>query len=242
MSKHWNPGTNARPLRFGRARREWTRAQDYWQSTAAHRRIPDSAKAGLVLVAAACIGAGIGIYQVAGPSDVFESDPSVDWNAVESAPAEKPVETVIPQVKADPADAEWASRAGGPSSPSTGSGRTVEAVRASFGSCKWGGGTDCVVDGDTFYIGGQKVRIAGIDAPETHDYRCPSELQLGDQAASQLQALLNLGGVTMTGVDRDRDAYGRLLRNVSVNGQDVGEALIASGVAREYGSGRRSWC
>ena len=105
-----------------------------------------------------------------------------------------------------------------------------------------GWGTNCVVDGDTIYLNGAKVRIAGIDAPETHDYRCASELALGERAASELQALLNSGAVTMTIIDRDRDKYGRLLRNVSVNGQDVGEALISAGLAREYGGGRRSWC
>jgi micrococcal nuclease len=115
-------------------------------------------------------------------------------------------------------------------------------VSAIFGSCKWGGGTNCVVDGDTFWIAGQKVRIADIDAPETHDYRCASELALGDRATAQLKALLNSGAVTMTSIDRDRDVYGRLLRNVSVNGRDVGEELISAGVARAYAGGRRPWC
>jgi micrococcal nuclease len=46
----------------------------------------------------------------------------------------------------------------------------------------------------------------------------------------------------MIRIDRDRDRYGRLLRNVAAGGQDVGEAMISAGVAREYGSGRRSWC
>lgn len=46
----------------------------------------------------------------------------------------------------------------------------------------------------------------------------------------------------MTGIDRDRDKYGRLLRNVLVNGQDVGETLISAGVARAYAGGRRPWC
>ena len=55
-------------------------------------------------------------------------------------------------------------------------------------------------------------------------------------------ALLNSGALTMTSIDRDRDSYARLLRNVAVSGQDVGEAMIASGVARAYGNGRRSWC
>ena len=86
------------------------------------------------------------------------------------------------------------------------------------------------------------MRIAGIDAPETHDYRCRSELKLGERTARDLQALLNSGAVTMTSIDRDRDSYGRLLRNVRVNGRDVGETLVAEGVARAYAGGRRPWC
>jgi endonuclease YncB( thermonuclease family) len=115
-------------------------------------------------------------------------------------------------------------------------------VTASFGYCFAGGGTNCVVDGDTFYIGGQKVRIAGIDAPETHDYDCESELALGDRATEKLQALLNSGAVTMSGIGRDRDVFVRLLRNVQVNVVDVGAAMVGAGVARVYGGGRRSWC
>jgi endonuclease YncB( thermonuclease family) len=57
-----------------------------------------------------------------------------------------------------------------------------------------------------------------------------------------LQALLNSGAVTMSGIGRDRDVYGRLLRNVQVNGADVGAAMVGAGVARVYGRGRRSWC
>jgi micrococcal nuclease len=115
-------------------------------------------------------------------------------------------------------------------------------VRASFGYCYSGGGMNCVVDGDTFYIEGAKVRIADIDAPETHPPRCQYEAQLGNQATEKLHALLNSGAVTMTGIDRDRDVYGRLLRNVSVNGADVGEAMVSAGVAREWGGRREPWC
>lgn len=91
-------------------------------------------------------------------------------------------------------------------------------------------------------VNGDKVRIAGIDAPETHPPRCADEARLGNDATERLQALLNSGAVTMTSIDRDRDVYGRLLRNVAVDGEDVGETMISAGVAREYGSGRRSWC
>jgi endonuclease YncB( thermonuclease family) len=58
----------------------------------------------------------------------------------------------------------------------------------------------------------------------------------------RLQALLNSGAVTMTSIERNRDVYGRLLRNVSVDGQDVGERLVSAGLARAYAGGRRPWC
>jgi endonuclease YncB( thermonuclease family) len=170
-------------------------------------------------------------------------DSPIEWNEVQEAPKPLP----------DVPDEAWRKRSVEQDGPSTSSGtaerdwvpdqvRGSGAVTASFGYCKWGGGTNCVVDGDTFYINGDKVRIAGIDAPETHDNRCESELALGNQATEKLHALLNSGAVTMTSIDRDRDVYGRLLRNVSVNGQDVGGTMVSAGVAREYGSGRRPWC
>src|SRR5688572_22909093 len=56
-------------------------------------------------------------------------------------------------------------------------------IEAEFGLCHEGGGRNCVVDGDTVWIAGDKVRIAGIDAPETHEPKCPREAELGRRAA-----------------------------------------------------------
>jgi len=111
-----------------------------------------------------------------------------------------------------------------------------------FGYCPYGGGTNCVVDGDTFYFGQAKVRIAGIDAPETHPPRCAAEARLGDAATHRLRDLLNSGEITLSSIDRDEDVYGRKLRNVAVGGADVGAALIGAGLARDYAGRRRSWC
>jgi len=111
-----------------------------------------------------------------------------------------------------------------------------------FGTCPYGGGMNCVVDGDTFYFGRDKVRIAGIDAPETHPPRCAAEARLGDAATHRLRDLLNSGEITLSSIDRDEDVYGRKLRNVAVGGADVGAALIGAGLARDYAGGRRSWC
>ena len=76
-----------------------------------------------------------------------------------------------------------------------------------FGFCPYGGGMNCVVDGDTFYLGRQKIRIANIDAPETHPPRCAEEARLGEAATDRLRGLLNSGDVTLSGIGRDEDVY-----------------------------------
>ena len=114
--------------------------------------------------------------------------------------------------------------------------------RMAFDYCHVGGGYNCVVDGDTIWLRGQKIRIADIDAPETHDYRCPSEQELGNRATKRLHALLEGGSITLEPIDRDEDRYGRKLRRVLVDGRNVGDTLVSEGLAREYGAGRQPWC
>ena len=114
--------------------------------------------------------------------------------------------------------------------------------RLHFGLCVWGGGEDCVVDGDTIYLHHVKIRIAGIDAPETHDFKCPAEKALGDRATERLQQLLNSGAVSLSAIDRDEDDYGRKLRNVAVDGRDAGDVLVSEGLARPYRGFKMGWC
>ena len=66
-----------------------------------------------------------------------------------------------------------------------------------FTMCHSGGGTNCVVDGDTFRMSGEKIRIADIDTPETHPARCAREAELGKAATHRLHALLNSGTVSL---------------------------------------------
>jgi endonuclease YncB( thermonuclease family) len=54
--------------------------------------------------------------------------------------------------------------------------------------------------------------------------------------------LLNSGEIETTRVSQDLDRYGLLLRSVSVNGKDVGQAMMDAGVARGIGDLTRSWC
>lgn len=127
--------------------------------------------------------------------------------------------------------------------PGTSAAEAPPPLRASFGFCHDGGGADCVVDGDTFRMGAMKIRIADIDTPETHPARCAREAELGAAATRRLHALLNGGAIALAPIDRDADRYGRKLRLVLVDGVNVGDTLIAEGLARPYEGGRRAgWC
>jgi endonuclease YncB( thermonuclease family) len=116
------------------------------------------------------------------------------------------------------------------------------AVGAAFGFCHSGGGRDCVVDGDTFRMGGERIRIADIDAPETHPPRCAREADLGGKATRRLHALLNAGPITLESADRDEDRYGRKLRIIVRDGESLGEILVTEGLAHRWSGSRRPWC
>lgn len=85
-----------------------------------------------------------------------------------------------------------------------------------------------VTDGDTFRLSGLgvAVRVWGLDAPERK--------QRGGSAATKaLRDLID--GHTLTCLERGNDRYRRVVGQCFLeNGQDIAEAMIAAGVAREY--------
>jgi endonuclease YncB( thermonuclease family) len=111
-----------------------------------------------------------------------------------------------------------------------------------FGLCSQGGLRNCVQSGDSFYLGGKTVRIAGVEAPQLYGAACPREAELGRASAVKLQQILNSGELELNRTDEDLDRYGLLLRNVSVDGASVAEAMVAARLAREIGDSTRSWC
>jgi endonuclease YncB( thermonuclease family) len=113
---------------------------------------------------------------------------------------------------------------------------------AHFAACSGPVRRNCVVDGDTFWYGGNKIRIADINTPETSEPQCDREAELGERATRRLTQLLNAGPFSLEPVDRDRDRYGRLLREVTRGGQSLGAALEAEGLAEHWRGRRGSWC
>ena len=94
-----------------------------------------------------------------------------------------------------------------------------------------------VVDGDTFEVeGGRKVRILGVDTPETVDPRKAVEC-FGKEASSKTKSLLDGKTVILQKDISETDKYGRLLRYVFLpleNGQIlfVDDFLIREGFAK----------
>lgn len=110
---------------------------------------------------------------------------------------------------------------------------------AAIDLCGSGKRITCVVDGDTFWLQGEKIRIEGLDAPEISEPKCRTEGALGLQSRDMLRGILSSGDISIRRNGSDR--YGRTLASVYVNGHDVADSVIRAGLGREY-RGRRSWC
>jgi len=109
---------------------------------------------------------------------------------------------------------------------------------------KCGGGKriTCVVDGDTFWLKGEKYRAMGYDTPEPTTNICGGERErrLAAQATARFMELLNTTRITLE--RHGRDKYGRTLAVVRSDGKLVGDILISEGLARRYPDGREFWC
>lgn len=85
-----------------------------------------------------------------------------------------------------------------------------------------------VIDGDTIEIEtGQKVRLLGINSPETNEHYYA-------EAKEKLSNLILGRSVKLESGPEDTDQYGRLLRHVFVDGTFVNLEMIKDGYATVY--------
>lgn len=100
----------------------------------------------------------------------------------------------------------------------------------------------CVVDGDTIWFKGEKIRMMGYDTPEPTTNICggQKEKRLAALASNRLVELLNENQFTIERHGLDR--YERTLAVVRIGGRDVGDILISEGLARSWPDGQEFWC
>lgn len=162
--------------------------------------------------------------------------------------------TEAPSVAARPAETKWPIRsiaaidaeqpdAAAAVVPAAASGAS-DTLRAQFALCSGALCSTCVVDGDTLWYGGEKIRLADLDAPEVFSPACPREAELGRRATARMQALLNAGAFTLEPDPRGatRDKYGRRLMLATRGGESLGAMLVREGLAEEWGGPRVAWC
>lgn len=113
-----------------------------------------------------------------------------------------------------------------------------------FTRCGFGSRANCVVDGDTVWLDGEKIRLSDINTPEISSPSCAAEKRLGERATGRLVELLASGPVQVVDPadSPDRDRYDRLLRELHVGGASVGDTLVREGLAEEWQGYRREWC
>ena len=96
-------------------------------------------------------------------------------------------------------------------------------------------GVASVVDGDTIEVHGARIRMHGIDAPESRQeciradgtsWRC------GQQAALALSD--RIGRATVRCEPRDRDRYGRVVAVCFKGAEDLDRRMVANGWAVAY--------
>jgi len=92
-----------------------------------------------------------------------------------------------------------------------------------------------VADGDTIELGGQRIRLQGIDAPELHqECRDASgrNWPCGRRARSELRKIIGNDPVQCEAHAKDR--FGRSVAVCRAGGRDLGEAMVRSGFALAY--------
>jgi endonuclease YncB( thermonuclease family) len=96
-------------------------------------------------------------------------------------------------------------------------------------------GVASVIDADTIEIHGERIRLHGIDAPESSQ-TCLDEAgqkwRCGQRAALALQDLI--GRRTVTCDERDVDRYRRIVSRCMVGDVDINAWLVAQGWALAY--------
>lgn len=102
-----------------------------------------------------------------------------------------------------------------------------------------------VIDGDTIedLATGERIRLANIDTAEIRDgAQCRAEREHGERAMREARLLLSRARTINLRRTGREDSYGRTIAYVLIDGRDLGQTLIAEGLARPWLGRREPWC
>jgi endonuclease YncB( thermonuclease family) len=105
--------------------------------------------------------------------------------------------------------------------------------------CGSGPRVNCIVDGDTIWLGSEKIRLEGLNAPEISG-NCAAERELAQRAKRRLRELLS--GQSLSISRNGYDAYGRTLATVRTSSGDAADIMVGQGLAHVWRGYKESWC
>ena len=100
------------------------------------------------------------------------------------------------------------------------------------------------IDGDTLRDAeGERYRVENIDAPERGTCSgCPEERVLAEAASAYVEAWIAQARRVEAHPTGRRDRYGRIVARIEIDGVDLGDRLIARGLAQPWRGRRADFC
>lgn len=100
-----------------------------------------------------------------------------------------------------------------------------------------------VIDGDTLRAGEERYRVENIDAPERgRRSECADERALAEAARAYVMEWIAGAARVEVRPSGRRDLYGRIVARVEIDGIDLGERLMARGLAQSWRGHKADFC
>ncbi len=100
-----------------------------------------------------------------------------------------------------------------------------------------------VIDGDTLRDGGERYRVENIDAPERGARaQCEAERALAEAATTYVSRWVASASHVEAALSGRRDRYGRVVARIVIDGADLGERMMALGLARPWRGRKADFC
>lgn len=98
----------------------------------------------------------------------------------------------------------------------------------------------CIENGNTFWYGGELMRLENVNPPEPPQLACAPEASTAAAATARLFELLNYKEIFV--FRYGTDAEGHTLAHVISGGQDVGQVLLDEHLAEPNTATNGPWC
>ena len=91
-----------------------------------------------------------------------------------------------------------------------------------------------VVDGDTIFLNGEKIRFSGIDTPELKQTCLKGDEKVSCGISAKILLVKKIGNNIPKCISEGKDVYKRILAECFVNGESLSSFLVRSGYAFAY--------